>query len=71
MRTQTSLPLVVSFMLSHLVNASCWLFLSSYTPSTSHVSLPLLLLPNLLLKSLMEDGEESWLLRLMDGVYWL
>lgn len=34
----------------------------------SHVSLPLLLLPNLLLRSLLEDGEESWLLRQMEAV---
>lgn len=68
MRTQTSLPRVGSLALSHLVNAPSWLFLSSHTPSMSHVSLPLLLLPNLLLRSLLEDGEESWLLRLMEAV---
>ena len=68
MRIQTSLAPVVSLALSHLVSAASWLFLSSYTPSMSHVSLPLLLLPNLLLRSLLEDGEESWLLRLMEAV---
>ena len=50
---------------SQLVSQDCWLFLSSYTPMTKHVSMLLLLFPQLTIDSPLSEGE-SWVASLLN-----
>ena len=48
-----------------LVSQDCWLFLSSYTPMTKHVSMLILLFPQLTIDSPLSEGE-SWVASLLN-----